>query len=154
MKRARDYVIKKGGIEHGQTMLKFKLALFGLFPWEDLFYIPLFIFKNYWPFTMTYIKDYVGQWVYPHLTALAYLRHQRKVFKIHDSSNFLNELWLNPLKEILISEREKSHEPDPDIVIVVQEMLKLIRPLGSFGCYTVSTVLSMISLRDFHEKWP
>jgi sporulenol synthase len=44
MSKARDWILKNGGIEALQTMSKFKLAAYGLYPWEDLWYIPLFIF--------------------------------------------------------------------------------------------------------------
>lgn len=33
-------------------------------------------------------------------------------------------------------------------------MLKLKRPKGSFGAYTVSTLLTMLALTDFTKKWP
>jgi hypothetical protein len=39
-------------------------------------------------------------------------------------------------------------EPTPEITILLQEMFKLKRPKGSIGAYTVSTLLTMLSLAD------
>jgi squalene-hopene/tetraprenyl-beta-curcumene cyclase len=36
MVKARDWILANGGIAKLQTMSKFKLAMFGQFPWEDL----------------------------------------------------------------------------------------------------------------------
>lgn len=83
MKKAKKFILEHGGIEHAQIMTKFKLAAFGVYEWVLLPYIPLFIFKNEFPFySYAYIKDYVAQWVYPHLTGLAYLRYHKTVFPV------------------------------------------------------------------------
>lgn len=64
-------------------MTKYKLATFGVYEWVLLPYVPLFIFKDGFPFySYGYIKGYVAQWVYPHLTALAYLRYHKTVFTV------------------------------------------------------------------------
>lgn len=71
-------------------MTKYKLAAFGVYEWILLPYVPLFIFKNEFPlYSVGYIKgniknyiDYVAQWVYPHLTGLAYLRYHKTVFPV------------------------------------------------------------------------
>lgn len=76
MMKAKDWIIQHGGIEAAQTMSKFKLAVFGHFPWANLAKVPLFIFhKDGFLSSTTYVKDMVAQWVYPHLTALSYLRY-------------------------------------------------------------------------------
>ena len=64
-------------------MTKYKLAIFGLYEWVLLPTIPLFIFKDSFPFNyFAYIKDYVAQWVYPHITALAYFRYHSSIFDV------------------------------------------------------------------------
>lgn len=71
-------------------MTKYKLAAFGVYEWILLPYVPLFIFKNQFPlYSVGYIKgnisfyiEYVAQWVYPHLTGLAYLRYHKTVFPV------------------------------------------------------------------------
>ncbi len=85
-------------------MTQFKLATFGQYDWSDVIYIPLFIFKNSFPFSYSYVKgnnyiylDYVGQWVYPHLIPLAYLRYHRTVFPV--SNVCISELKLSQDKK-------------------------------------------------------
>lgn len=41
-------------------MTKFKLAAFGLYDWESLPYIPLFLFKSNGLYSYTYLKDIVA----------------------------------------------------------------------------------------------
>ena len=60
MKKARKFVLDNGGIENAQLMTKYKLAAFGQYEWI-LPYVPLFIFKNYEPYTYFYIKG--SPWV-------------------------------------------------------------------------------------------
>jgi len=61
-------------------MTKMNLAIFGHYDWEEFVLIPLAIFKTEGIFKSAYVKDIVAQWVYPHLTALTYLRHFNVVF--------------------------------------------------------------------------
>ena len=122
MKKARDWIISKGGIESSQTMTKFKLAIFGHFPWSKLWYVPMFIFKKGGLYSYTYMKDITAQWVYPHLTALAYLRYHKTVFN-HGADIF--ELWVNPPASIENDPVEVTEVPHYDILNLVQEMLKL-----------------------------
>ena len=64
-------------------MSKFKLAVFGKYPWKKLYKIPLFIFNKEGIFSkLYYMRNIVAQWVYPHLTALAYLRDCQTIFNI------------------------------------------------------------------------
>ena len=76
MVKARNWIL-----EAAQTMSKMKLAVFGHYDWERFLAIPLMIFKKSGLFRSAYVKDIVAQWVYPHLTALTYLRHYNVVFK-------------------------------------------------------------------------
>lgn len=95
----------------------------------------------------------MGQWVYPHLTALAYLRYMRTVVKLGAD---LKELWLDPARyaSIKIDERKIEGLPDSSLITLINEMLELRQPRGSFGAYTISTLLSLISLQDFDRRWP
>jgi len=103
-------------------MTKFKLAIFGHFPWSKLWYVPMFIFKKGGLYSYTYMKDITAQWVYPHLTALAYLRYHKTVFN-HGADIF--ELWVNPPASIENDPVEVTEVPHDDILNLVQEMLKL-----------------------------
>jgi squalene cyclase len=46
MKKAKKFILDHGGLENAQIMTKYKLALFGVYEWILLPYVPLFIFKN------------------------------------------------------------------------------------------------------------
>lgn len=50
MKKARQFILDHGGIEKAQMMTKYKLAAFGQYEWHLVNYIPLFLFKNSFPF--------------------------------------------------------------------------------------------------------
>ncbi|CAD8192801.1 unnamed protein product [Paramecium octaurelia] len=142
MKKAQEWIKANGGIEKAQTMTKFKLAMFGQYPWKKLFKIPLILF--YKKFNPLYIKDITAQWVYPHMTALAYLQNQRIIFNVAVS---ISELYKG--KAPKIKNHQKKGRPSFFINNLVQEMLKLRQPMGSFGGYTVSTLLSMLALHDY-----
>ena len=45
------------------------------------------------------MKDVVAQWVYPHLTALSYMRHFSVVYELGAD---ITELWLRPPLEIRV----------------------------------------------------
>jgi hypothetical protein len=45
-------------------------------------------------------------------------------------------------------------EPEADVLNLVNEMLALRQKRGSFGGYTISTLLSMLALKDFQERFP
>jgi squalene cyclase len=84
MRKARKFILDHGGIEDSQMMTKYKLAAFGQYEWHLIPYVPLFIFKQSFPYNLlgSYIKDYIAQWVYPHLTGLAYLRYHKTIFPV------------------------------------------------------------------------
>ena len=82
MKKAKKFILDHGGIEEAQMMTKYKLAAFGQYEWHLVNYVPLFIFKNWFPYSIMYIKDYVAQWVYPHLIGLAYLRYHKTIYPV------------------------------------------------------------------------
>lgn len=55
---------------------------------------------------------------------------------------------------IAIEEVPSSTTPHSDVLNLVQEMLNLRQKKGSFGGYTISTLLSCLALRDFQDRWP
>jgi squalene-hopene/tetraprenyl-beta-curcumene cyclase len=78
LKRARQFILDRGGLDSCTHMTKIWLALFGQFNWNELASIPLFVFKDHYGFQkVTFVRNMVGQWVYPHVLAIAYLRHWR-----------------------------------------------------------------------------
>ncbi len=103
-------------------MSQMKLAVFGHYKWSDFYGIPLVIFRKEGLFSKLYVKDVVAQWVYPHLTALAYMRHFSVVYEIGAD---ISELWVSPPKEIRIKETLKSSILHWEVKNLVNEMLKL-----------------------------
>ena len=122
MVKAKNWILANGGIEGAQTMSKMKLAAFGHYEWESFLDIPLMIFRKEGLFKLAYVKDVVAQWVYPHLTALTYMRHYHVVFK--QGADIL-ELWRNPPKKIRIHEIRTFSHPHADVENLVNEMLLL-----------------------------
>jgi squalene-hopene/tetraprenyl-beta-curcumene cyclase len=143
MLRAKDWILTQGGIEAAQTMSKFKLAVFGQFHWDALAPIPLQLFYKEGPLATAYAKDMVAQWVYPHLTALTFLRHHKTVFK-HGAD--IRELWVREPTYFAIDEVPSDHEPHPDVLNLAHEILGVRQKRGSFGGYTISTLLSLLAL--------
>lgn len=45
-------------------------------------------------------------------------------------------------------------EADPKVLNLINEMMLLKRPMGSFGAYTISTLLTLLSLKDFQTRFP
>lgn len=146
MVKSKLWILENGGIEGAQTMSKFKLAVFGQYPWTSLASVPLFIFQKGGIYSYTYMKDIVAQWVYPHLTALSYLRHHQSVFR---QGADIRELWLQEPAYIAVDEVQTSKEPSADVLNLVHEMLSLRQKLGSFGGYTIATLLNLLALKDF-----
>ena len=122
MVKAKNWVLAHGGIEGAQTMSKMKLAVFGHYSWNSFLDIPLMIFRKEGIFKYAYVKDVVAQWVYPHLTALTYMRHFKVVYELGED---ITELWLNPPREIRIHEAPVFSSPSWDVENLVNEILNL-----------------------------
>lgn len=97
------------------------------------------------------MKDVTAQWVYPHITALAYLRYHETVFK---QGAPIKELWISPIDFEIQDIKPTNEPPHADIINLVEEMLKLRQRLGSFGGYTISTLLSMLAFTDLQQRYP
>ena len=122
MVKAKNWVLAHGGIEGAQTMSKMKLAAFGHYSWTGFLDIPLMIFRKEGLFSYAYVKDVVAQWVYPHLTALTYMRHFQVVYELGEE---ITELWLRPPREIRIHEVKIFGSPSWDVENLVNEILLL-----------------------------
>lgn len=140
------------------TLSKYKLACFGKYPWSQITTIPLFMFdKNGFLSKFYYLKNIVAQWAYPHMTGLAYLK---SVKYVSNQGADITELWVKPPKSIVDKREEDadqaaaSGKPSKLTLNLINEMLSLQQNLGSFGAYTVSTALNMLSLQHFSQKYP
>lgn len=161
MKNARKFILDRGGIEKAQMMTKYKLAVFGQYEWQLVNYIPLFLFKKGFPFySYGYVKDYVAQWVYPHIIPLAYLRYHKTVFPV--SKVCLSELMisrghppcLSSNQQDLLKNFNKLNNSaplkrDPDVDNILEEAIGLYGRRGAFGAYTISTVLTLLCFKDY-----
>ena len=150
MHGAREFILKSGGLAAVNQFTKTFLALFGLHTWEDIRDIPYLIFLDGLP--QNYRR--FSQWVIPHLIPMAYLRHNRISRRIRGT--FGPELRLDELSagdgmRILEKEARPSSWYDG---LLVRKILHQQRSYGSWGGYTVSTLLSIAALDHFNRKCP
>ena len=147
---ARQFILDAGGIDSTNQFTKTFLALFGVRRWEDLSKIPYLIFLEALP--LNYRK--FSQWVIPHLIPMAYLRHNRVSRRIRGTFGpelDLAELYAGIPWKPSQAESEPSGWYDG---FMVQKILRQQRQHGSWGGYTVSTLLSIAALDHFSRKHP
>ena len=152
MRKAREWILKNGGLDNACTLTKYFLSLFGQYDWEDLLYLPLTILRNESIYQYTFIDNFVGQWVYPHLVAMAYLRYY-KVSKDMGPKYSVQELYPSGPR-FKVYNVEKPAEPEADILNVVKLQLAIQQHNGAFGAYTVCSLLSMAAQQDFISAYP
>ncbi len=144
MVRARQFILKKGGVEKAAQFTKIILCLFQNLSWEVIPYSPYFIFFE--KMMMNYRS--FSQWVVPHMFGIAYMRRLR-VSKDFGPKFALAELRTQPLKIL---------EPLRPVKFVdgymVDKILVNQQPKGSWGGYTVATCFSLISLSNYAENHP
>lgn len=98
MLRARDFVVRNGGVEGVRFFTRFFLATFGLVPWTaipqmpaELILLPTFMFLN------IYV---LSSWARSTLIPILLVRHHEPVYALPNgqsaNNNFLDELWCNP----------------------------------------------------------
>lgn len=145
--RARSFILAKGGMAKLSAFNKIVAACFGNFDWEFMPRIPYFVFNDAFPFNH---NDF-AQWVGPHMVAIAYLREKR--FERFVGPEFLlPELWCDPAEEGRIRRRSEARGrvlPDEADQRLVRFMLDRQQPKGSFGAYTLSTLLTAIVFDDY-----
>ena len=146
MDKARAYLRKVGGIEASSLFTKTFLALFGQYPWSSLMRIPYFLFIDGLPFNY----QRFSQWVIPHLMPIAYLRANR-VSREMGAAFSVDELWVGVRPAAKARDRAKSANPLVDGMLI-RKILGAQQSKGSWGGYTVSTLLATISLRHFSQS--
>jgi len=152
MKKAREWIIKKGGPDNACTLTKYFLSLFGQYDWEDLLYIPLIVLRNESIYEYTFADNFVGQWVYPHLVAMAYLRYY-KVSTDMGPKYAVQELYPSGSR-FKVYNVPKPAEPEADILNVLKLQLAIQQHNGGFGAYTVCSLLTMAAQKDFAAAYP
>jgi len=97
MCRARDFIIKVGGLEKVRIFTRIHLAMFGLFRWEGVPQIPpeLILMPDWSPFSIYRFSS----WARATLVPLLLICHHRPIFRLPNgkssNNNFLDELWVN-----------------------------------------------------------
>ena len=106
--------------------------------------------------------DYVAQWVYPHMVPLAYLRYHKTVFPV--SNVCLSELQVSRstiCEEIMREEKNKrlNHtnippkEAEYAVNNLLEEVIKLRGNKGLYGAYTISSLLTLLCLKDYSMRY-
>ena len=149
MERAKGFIRQNGGLEGGSLFTRLILALFGNMSWSIVPPTPYLIFSEWLP--TNYRK--FSQWVIPHLMAIAYLRKHR-ITKCLGERYELPELCLKPPH----SSRPRAKKKLPRLTtgdhVLAQKLLSNQQPAGSWGGYTLSTLLSMMALDHYREHVP
>ncbi len=135
MAKARDFILKSGGLAKASRFTKVFLALFNNHSWEDFPTIPYFLFDSLGPAS----EKQFAQWVGPHLISIAYLQ-KNQVFKNLGSAFRLDEL---KLMSQLQTPMDRSEVPGKSDINVLRGILAKQKPFGSIGGYTSATQLAM-----------
>lgn len=150
LKKAKDFILKSGGIEKSSLFTKIVLSLFGNYSWSKIPSIPYIVFEENFP--MNYKK--FGQWIGPHLFPISYLR-KTEVRKQLGPEFDLSELWNNlpsqvqkNQSQIFYSSSYKPSDSDRDLII---KMLGKQKREGSFGGYTTASLFSAIAFQQYQH---
>lgn len=145
LERARAFILAEGGIEASSLFTRTFLALFGEYPWRKLARVPYALFLERSPINYRSFS----QWVIPHLMPIAYLRANRVTRSLGPDYS-VAELWRSGVPR---ESGRPSSAADPIFDrFLIEKMLDHQQPKGSWGGYTVSTLLTAMSLRHCAES--
>jgi squalene-hopene/tetraprenyl-beta-curcumene cyclase len=147
LKRAREFIIKNGGVEKGTLFVQVIMAMFGNLSWRNIPYIPYLIFVEHMPCNY---KSF-SHWSKPHIMAFSYLRHL-KVQKNLGPNFRVDELKKN---RAAVDKIEKRNIPSRFIDgAVADKILREQLRHGSWNGYTTSTLFSIVALSDYESYFP
>ncbi|RNA09807.1 squalene-hopene cyclase [Brachionus plicatilis] len=149
MTKAKEFILNQGGLQSASHMTKIWLCLFGQYEWSELASIPLFAFRNDNIYKYSFVQNWVAQWVYPHILPIAYLRnfnYQKCLGKNFDVQE-LNGPNFTPIQDH--SKDKKSY--DWSVKNLVEKIHLMRRPQGTYGAYSVSTLFTLIVLKDYQQ---
>ena len=154
MKRARKFILDQGGVASCSHMTKIWMCLFGQHDWNVIPPIPLMAFRDDYIFGYTNVRNWVAQWVYPHILPIAYLRYWKKQKSLGELFN-LKELYVDEddWKNIRIKSKPRPEAPPKNVEILMDKLKDIRRPLGTYGAYSVSTLFTLIALQDWHSSY-
>jgi squalene-hopene/tetraprenyl-beta-curcumene cyclase len=148
--KAKNFILKNGGIKKSSLFTKIALSLFGNYSWSEIPNIPYILFDENFP--MNY-KNF-GQWIGPHLFPISYLKNVEAKKQL--GPNFdLSELWITLPSEIRENNQDNYYSSSKVPRYIDRELLlKIIarqKPNGSFGGYTTATLFSLVALRQYQH---
>lgn len=149
MMAAKNWIVANGGIEKGSTFTKTFFAMFNQMSWNILPSIPLGLFDEN---LYVYPEKIFAQWITPHLYPMAYLKAMN-VRKDLGSAFNLDELRATtsfkkePIAQSPVSTPEGLKEH-------MTRMLRQQQPGGSFGAYTLATILSLMAIDNYKHHFP
>lgn len=149
MSRAKEFIVGQGGLQSASHMTKIWLCLFGQYEWTELASIPLFAFRNDNIYKYSFVQNWVAQWVYPHILPIAYLRNfnfQKFMGKNFDLQE-LNGSNFTPIQDH--TNEKKSY--DWSVKNLIEKIHLMRRPQGTYGAYSVSTLFTLIVLKDYQQ---
>lgn len=103
MCKARDFVIRAGGLERVRIFTRIHLAYFGLFSWKWIPQLPpeIILVPNQAPFSIYRLSS----WARATLVPLLVVCHHKPLFALPNGkfsdNDFLDELWDNPARKMV-----------------------------------------------------
>ena len=103
MQRARNFVIRAGGLAKARIFTRIFFAQFGLFPWEALPQLPTeFILV---PATSPISIYRMSSWARSNVVPLLIICHHRPIYALPNGlsaqNDYLDELWINPADKMV-----------------------------------------------------
>ncbi len=139
---ARNWILANGGLDKINLINKMFFAAFNQLSWDQLMPIPY----------LEVIPPLFGQWIGPHLFPLSYLRTQHVQRELGPRFN-LDELRTGTESKPQAIAQRGAH-PGWALRIHVARMLEMQQSKGSFGGYTIATMLALMALDDYSKTWP
>ncbi|MGZ3768289.1 MAG: prenyltransferase/squalene oxidase repeat-containing protein [Bdellovibrio sp.] len=150
LQKAKNYILKNGGIEKSSLFTKIVLSLFGNYSWSEIPSIPYVVFDEKFP--MNYKK--FGQWIGPHLFPISYLR-KIELYKQLGTEFDLSELWPEVPKSIQENQSKQhyssSYKPGKSDRELIIKMLEKQKTHGSLGGYTTASLFSAIAFQHYQH---
>ena len=152
MMRARRFIVGHGGIEACSVFAKIFLALAGQYHWGDVPDIPALLFKDWSPVK----PSSFGQWIGPHLLPMAYFS-RREVARLPPGLPPVAELYATKPRADIAATRGTSivsaqlSETDEELI---GKMIVAQQPEGSWGGYTLATLLCLMAFDDYLTHRP
>jgi squalene-hopene/tetraprenyl-beta-curcumene cyclase len=153
LKKARSWILSQGGVERANLFTKIFLALFQQASWASVPEIPSLLFVGISPVHV----DQFAQWIGPHLLPIAYLRAHQVSKDLGDAFR-LKELWVSSKNYDTFRDRElKPASPASRFStagLLIDRMIELQRPKGSWGGYASATLFTVVCLEHFGSSIP